>query len=67
MVTTTTNNLYGDWVLDMAGNDTCMHMTEGSNDSNLDKDMMTRHCFLEFLDLLKIIVEVMIASTTMLQ
>lgn len=39
----------------MAGNDTCMHMTDQCDDPTLDKDMMIRHCFLEFLSLLKVI------------
>jgi len=39
----------------MRGNQTCMHFTDKYDDPQDDKDMMIRHCFLEVLDLLKVI------------
>lgn len=50
-----TKGIYSGWECDMQGNPTCMHFMEEMDDPSEDKDMMIRHCFLEVLDLLKII------------
>ena len=53
----TKHKYHSEWEHDMQGNLTCMHFTDGEPTSSpkLDKDMMISHCFLEFLDLLKVI------------
>jgi len=43
------------WTSDAEGNLYYMHYTDEMEDPKEDKNMMIRHCFLEVLDLLKIL------------
>lgn len=45
-----------DWEVNADGTESCMHFTDGTDLAPQDdKDMITRHILLEFLDMLKVV------------